>query len=245
MVVSGCAASRRVEGGSARAAAQHRPHEASGRRRPATCRQITGAVATAATGTFTPPVRAMCTYADLDAGIPAPDRDLGGWPKRTFPLCYHLLDEAKTPSTFPRQSTTKTRYTLSVPDARANYTADSCSLYTGLDSSVTINSGGEKIFRRGCRAAFRPPPAVVRTWWWRADPAIRWGTRWWHRSKPDPALTPRPDSFLCPCRRTHRPLQALPKYGSVFVDHVPAQPVGQADYRWPASRRRSGAPSTP
>ena len=71
-----------------------------------------------------------------------------------MPLGY-LGDQAKTERTFPVID--GVRY--SVPGDRASYTADGQLELHGRDS-VTINSGGEKIFAEEVEQALGPPPAV-------------------------------------------------------------------------------------
>ena len=71
-----------------------------------------------------------------------------------MPLGY-LGDEAKTARTFPVID--GVRY--SVPGDRARYTADGLLELQGRDS-VTINSGGEKIFAEEVEAALMAHPAV-------------------------------------------------------------------------------------
>lgn len=102
-----------------------------------------------------------------------------------MPLGYKG-DATKTAATFPVID--GVRY--SVPGDRARHLADGSIELLGRDS-VTINSGGEKIFAEEVESAVASHPAV-------ADvvvagrPSERWGRRWWpwsrwptaHRSPP-------------------------------------------------------------
>src|SRR5262249_44829184 len=117
--------------------------------------QITGAGAETTTGTFTPGPGMCIVSEDLTAVIPSPAGDLGWLAQEgRVPLGY-LGDEGKTRATFPVID--GVRY--SVPGDRANYTPDGLLELHGRDS-VTINSGGEKIFAEEVEAAFAHHPAV-------------------------------------------------------------------------------------
>ncbi len=117
--------------------------------------QISGAGADATTGTFTPGP-GMCIVAeDLDRVI-EPGADEQGWlaQRGRVPLGY-LGDATKTARTFPIIDGER----FSVPGDRAGYTAAGLLDLKGRDS-VTINSGGEKIFAEEVEAALSHHPAV-------------------------------------------------------------------------------------
>ena len=120
--------------------------------------QITGAGAPVSTGTFTPSAR----HGDRVRGPHPPPRagqprSWVGWPSSgRVPLGY-LGDEAKTARTFPVID--GVRY--SVPGDRARVTADGLLELHGRDS-VTINSGGEKIFAEEVEAALAHHPGGLR-----------------------------------------------------------------------------------
>ena len=78
-----------------------------------------------------------------------------------IPLGY-LGDAEKTARTFPVIDGVR----WSVPGDRARFLADGRIELLGRDS-VTINSGGEKIFAEEVEAAMAEHPDVT-TWWWPA-----------------------------------------------------------------------------
>jgi fatty-acyl-CoA synthase len=195
--------------------------------------QISGAGATATTGTFTPSAGMCIVDEDLTSVLPPTDGRLGWLAQRgRVPLGY-LGDEAKTARTFPVID--GQRY--SVPGDRARYTPDGLLDLQGRDS-VTINSGGEKIFAEEVEAALMAHrgvyDAVVA-----GRPSERWGNE-------VVAIVPRRDGhepsvedLLTECER-HVARYKLPK-AIVFVDRVVRSPAGKADYRW-AREQASKAP---
>ena len=118
------------------------------------------------------------------------------------PLGY-LGDEAKTARTFPVID--GVRY--SVPGDRARYTPDGLLDLHGRDS-VTINSGGEKIFAEEVEAALMRTTRPCTT---SSSPAAR-ASAGATRSSPScssaTAATPSADDLLAECETPHRPLQA-------------------------------------
>jgi acyl-CoA synthetase (AMP-forming)/AMP-acid ligase II len=186
--------------------------------------QITGAGGAVSTGTFTPG-RGMAIVSEDLSRVLAPGDDELGWLAQTgrVPLGY-LGDEAKTEKTFPVID--GVRY--SVPGDRARYDADGLLELHGRDS-VTINSGGEKIFAEEVEAALAHHPAVydvVVT----GRPSERWGNE-------VVAVVQRREGFevsvadlLEECER-HVARYKVPK-DVVFVDRVLRSPAGKADYRW-------------
>ena len=143
-----------------------------------------------------------------------------------MPLGY-LGDEAKTARTFPVID--GVRY--SIPGDRARHLANGEIQLLGRDS-VTVNSGGEKIFVEEVERAIAGHPAV-------ADvvvagrPSERWGPEvvavvqlaegaQGDRRRPS-SRRPRPTS----------PATSCPK-DVVFVERIQRSPSGKADYRWAA-----------
>ena len=197
--------------------------------------QITGADSPTSTGTFTPGQGMAIVSADLTRVLPPGDTELGWLAQRgRVPLGY-LGDPDKTARTFP--TIDGVRY--SVPGDRARVTADGLLELHGRDS-VTINSGGEKIFAEEVEAALAHHPGVydaVVT----GRPSDRWGEE-------VVAVVQRRDGFpveradlLAECER-HIARYKLPK-AIVFVDHVVRSPAGKADYRW-ARRTAEGIDPT-
>jgi fatty-acyl-CoA synthase len=157
----------------------------------------------------------------------APGHDGNGWLAQTgnVPLGY-LGDEAKTARTFPVID--GVRY--SIPGDRARHLADRSITLLGRDS-VTVNSGGEKIFVEEVERAIAGHPSV-------ADvvvtgrPSERWGSevvavvQLAEGSVGDSAS-------IVEHASEHIARYKLPKQ-VVFVDKVQRSPSGKADYRWAA-----------
>jgi fatty-acyl-CoA synthase len=186
--------------------------------------QITGAGSPVSTGTFTPGQGMAIVSEDLTHLLEPGTEELG-WLAQTgrVPLGY-LGDEAKTARTFP--TIAGVRY--SVPGDRARVTADGLLELHGRDS-VTINSGGEKIFAEEVEAALAHHPAVydvVVT----GRPSPRWGQEVVAVVQQREGFTVGPDELLAECER-HIARYKLPK-AILFVDRVMRSPAGKADYRW-------------
>jgi fatty-acyl-CoA synthase len=148
-----------------------------------------------------------------------------GWLARRnlIPLGY-LGDEAKTARTFPRIGSTR----WSVPGDRARLLADGNIELLGRDS-VTINSGGEKIFAEEVERAIAGHPAVY-------DvvvvgrPSERWGSEVVAvvQLVEDVVVT---DDDLVDEARKHIASYKLPK-AIVRRSAILRSPAGKADYRW-------------
>ncbi len=197
--------------------------------------QITGAGAPVSTGTFTPGTGMAIVSEDLSRLLEPGSEELG-WLAQTgrVPLGY-LGDEAKTARTFP--TVDGVRY--SVPGDRARVTADGLLELHGRDS-VTINSGGEKIFAEEVEAALAHHPAVydvVVT----GRPSPRWGQEVVAVVQLRDGFTAGPDELLAECER-HIARFKLPK-AILFVDRVVRSPAGKADYRWARATAESAAES--
>jgi len=186
--------------------------------------QVSGAGADATTGTFTPSPGMCIVSEDLTAVLPPSDHHLGWLAQHgRVPLGY-LGDEAKTAKTFPVID--GERY--SVPGDRARYTTDGLLDLQGRDS-VTINSGGEKIFAEEVEMAVKAHPGV-----YDCVVAGRPSERWGHevvaivRRREGADVTT--EDLLSEAGR-HIARYKLPK-GVVFVDEILRSPSGKADYRW-------------
>ena len=176
------------------------------------------------TGDFRPQPGSCVVSAELDRLL-TPGEEEVGWFAQTgrVPLGY-LGDAEKTARTFPVIE--GIRY--SVPGDRASIRADGSFEVLGRDS-VTINSGGEKIFAEEVEAALKHHPdvydAVVA-----GRPSERWGqevvaiVRLREGASPDRESLAREASG-------HIARYKLPKV-YVFVDKVERSPSGKADYRW-------------
>jgi fatty-acyl-CoA synthase len=186
--------------------------------------QFTSAGADATTGDFTPGVGMCIVDDDLERLIEPGDTEMG-WlaQKGRVPLGY-LGDQGKTERTFPVID--GVRY--SVPGDRANYTADGRLQLHGRES-VTINSGGEKIFAEEVEQALAHHPSVydaVVT----GRPSERWGNEVVAIVQLRDGHAADPDGLLAECAE-HLARYKLPK-DIVFVDKVLRSPAGKADYRW-------------
>ena len=139
------------------------------------------------------------------------------------PLGY-LGDAAKTARTFPVVD--GVRY--AVPGDRASIAADGTLHLYGRDS-VTINSGGEKIFAEEVEQALKHHPAVydavvVGT------PSERWGQQVTALVRLRDGARPSEDELRAVAAE-HVAAYKLPK-AFVFVDELVRAPSGKADYRW-------------
>jgi fatty-acyl-CoA synthase len=148
-----------------------------------------------------------------------------GWLARSgyVPLGYYG-DPEKTARTFP--TVNGVRY--SVPGDRASVEADGTLRLHGRDS-VTINTGGEKVFAEEVEQALKHHPAV-----WDAvvvgTPHDRWGQQVTAVVKLRDGHQVA-ESELRDAARDHLAAYKLPK-AFVFVDEVLRAPSGKADYRW-------------
>jgi fatty-acyl-CoA synthase len=156
--------------------------------------------------------------------LPPGHEGLGWWAKRgAVPLGY-LDDPEKTRKTFLEIE--GVRY--SVPGDRARHLADGSIELHGRDS-VTINSGGEKIFAEEVEHALKHHPdvydAVVA-----GRPSERWGQEVVAIVQLREGRQPTVASLLDECAK-HLARYKLPK-AFVFRDAIVRSPSGKADYRW-------------
>jgi fatty-acyl-CoA synthase len=159
------------------------------------------------------------------SGPVAPGSSEQGWLARSgaVPLGY-FRDPEKTAKTFP--VTDGVRY--AVPGDRAMLEADGRLRLLGRDS-VTINTGGEKVFAEEVEQALKHHPSVydavvVGT------PHARWGQQVTAVVRLRAGETPSEEALLA-VARAHIAAYKLPKR-FVFVDEIRRSPSGKADYRW-------------
>ena len=163
----------------------------------------------------------------------------GGWLARRdlIPLGY-LGDEAKTARTFPTIDGVR----WSVPGDRANVLADGRIQLLGRDS-VTINSGGEKIFAEEVERAVSAHPAVY-------DvvvvgrPSERWGNEVVAVVQFADGASATDEELAEVCARSIARYK-LPK-AYIHQTKIVRSPAGKADYRWAkdvAARSLSGTDS--
>jgi acyl-CoA synthetase (AMP-forming)/AMP-acid ligase II len=176
------------------------------------------------TGDFKPMAGAGVVSEDLTRVL-EPGSDEMGWFAQVgnVPLGY-LGDAEKSAKTFPVIDGTR----WSVPGDRARYREDGSIEVLGRDS-VTINSGGEKIFAEEVEHALKQHPEVFDTVV-AGRPSDRWG------QEVVAIVQLREDSTATAAdlraeAEKHIARYKLPKV-FVFRDAIQRSPSGKADYRW-------------
>ncbi|HXH58146.1 acyl-CoA synthetase [Iamia sp.] len=190
----------------------------------------------ASTGTFTPGPDTVVIDAATTRLLEPGAEETGWLAQRGYVPLGYLGDAEKTAGTFPVLD--GVRY--AVPGDRARWRADGIIELLGRDS-VTINSGGEKIFAEEVEMALAPHPSV-------ADVVVagRPSERWGHEvvavvQLVEGAAADVPG--LLAEAATHVARYKLPK-DFVFVPQVVRSPAGKADYRW-ARAQAEAAPDDP
>lgn len=176
------------------------------------------------TGRFAPTASAAIVSADLTRVLDADDHHEGWLAQRgRVPLGY-LGDPDKTASTFP--TIDGERY--AVPGDRARYDDAGLIELHGRES-VTINSGGEKVFAEEVEHAVKSHPqvfdAVVV-----GRPSERWGQEVVALVRLRDGADVADDELLEECGR-HIARYKFPK-AILRLDHIERSPSGKADYRW-------------
>jgi len=180
----------------------------------------------ATTGTFPVSAGNHVLAAALDCVLEPGDDELGWMAKSGRLALGYLGDQEKTERTYPLIA--GTRYV--VPGDRARITADGMIELHGRDS-VTINSGGEKIFAEEVEAAVMAHPAVYDCVV-AGRPSERWGNEVVAIVRLREGLHPDAGSLQDEARK-HIARFKVPK-AIVFVDEIVRSPSGKADYRWAA-----------
>ena len=164
---------------------------------------------------------------DLDRVLP-PGHDGLGWLAKSGRLALgYLGDPAKTSNTYPVVE--GVRY--AVPGDRAKLREHGVLELRGRDS-VTINSGGEKIFAEEVEAAIKAHRAVYDCVV-AGRPSERWGNEVVAVVRVREGHHPTDADLLAEAER-HVARYKLPKH-FVFVDEIVRSPSGKADYRWAKS----------
>ncbi len=178
----------------------------------------------AQTGTFALSPSARVLSQDLDRVL-QPDDDELGWLAQAgrVPLGY-LGDADKTARTFPVID--GVRY--SVPGDRARFSAEGAVEVLGRDS-VTINSGGEKIFAEEVEAALKHHRDVYDVIVC-GRPSERWGQEVCAIVQLRPGATPDAGALQGEAEK-HLARYKLPK-AFLFHDAIVRSPSGKPDYRW-------------
>lgn len=184
--------------------------------------------AQSASGRFAPNPGAVVVSEDLTRVL-APGDDEIGWlaQQGLIPLGY-LGDPDKTARTFPVIDGIR----HSVPGDRARWHADGEIELLGRDS-VTINSGGEKIFAEEVEAAIAEHPAVYDVVV-AGRPSTRWGSEVVAIVQLATGQQADAAGIIAEAAR-HIARYKLPKE-VVFVDRVLRSPSGKADYGWANSQ---------
>jgi fatty-acyl-CoA synthase len=170
-----------------------------------------------------------------DTAVLSPERDRilapgegDGWLARRdlIPLGY-LGDPDKTAQTFPTVDGTR----WSVPGDRARILPDGCIELLGRDS-LTINSGGEKIYVEEVERAIAAHPAVT-------DvvvvgrPSPRWGSEAVAIIALDAETSVTDDELIDTCRGSIADYK-IPK-AFIRAPMIIRSPAGKAEYRWAAA----------
>jgi 3-oxocholest-4-en-26-oate---CoA ligase len=189
----------------------------------------------ASTGTFDLTPGNHVLSADLDRVLAPGDPEIGWLAKSGRLALGYLNDPVKTARTYPVVD--GQRY--AVPGDRARLRADNVVELHGRDS-VTINSGGEKIFAEEVEAAIKAHPAVYDCVV-AGRPSQRWGNEVVAvvRIREGYEAT---DAELRAEAERHIARYKLPKV-ILRVPEIQRSPSGKADYRWAAGVARESATS--
>jgi fatty-acyl-CoA synthase len=190
--------------------------------------QFTSAGQKASSGRFLMNRATLVLNDDLSAPL-APGSPAQGWLARAghVPLGYYR-DPEKTAKTFPVVG--GTRY--AVPGDHATVASDGAITVLGR-GSVSINTGGEKVYPEEVEQALKSHPAVydavvVGT------PSERWG------EQVNAIVQLRPDVAATTDELRDFAARSLARYklpkAIMFVDRVVRSPSGKADYRWAKSQ---------
>ena len=178
----------------------------------------------ATTGTFPISPGNHVLSDDLTRELAAGDPEVGWLAKSGRLALGYLGDPAKTSRTYPIVD--GVRY--AVPGDRARLRADGIIELHGRDS-VTINSGGEKIFAEEVEAAIKAHPGVYDCVV-AGRPSERWGNEVVAIVRVREGFDV-DDAALRATAEHHIARYKLPK-AFVYVQEVLRSPSGKADYRW-------------
>lgn len=186
-----------------------------------------------ASGRFAPNPGAVVVSEDMTRIMSPGDEEIG-WLAQQGPIPLGYLDDPeKTARTFPVIGGIR----HSVPGDRARWHADGQIELLGRDS-VTINSGGEKIFAEEVEAAIAEHPDVydvVVT----SRPSTRWGNEVVALVQLANGASVDADGIIAEAAR-HIARYKLPK-AVVFCDRLQRSPSGKADYRWAKEQVAQGS----
>jgi 3-oxocholest-4-en-26-oate---CoA ligase len=191
----------------------------------------------ASTGTFAPSPTAVVLSEDRSRVLEPGEPELG-WLAQggRVPLGY-LGDPDKSARTFPTVG--GRRY--AVAGDRARILADGSVELHGRDS-VTINTGGEKVFAEEVEQALKRHPAVFDATVV-GRPSERWGQEVVAVVQLREGAAPPGDEELRAAAGRHLARYKVPK-AFVRVDRVERSPSGKPDYRWAAAVATAAHPAT-
>lgn len=184
--------------------------------------------AQSSTGRFTPNPGAVVVSEDMTRILQPGDDEIGWLAQQGYVPLGYLGDPQKSARTFPLIEGIR----HSVPGDRARWDADGGIDLLGRDS-VTINSGGEKIFAEEVEAAIAHHPAVY-------DvvvvgrPSQRWGNEVVAVVQLAEGADAGADDIIA-AAADHIARYKLPK-AVVFCAQIRRSPSGKADYRWARER---------
>ena len=176
------------------------------------------------TGSFAPSPSTGVVSEDMTRVLQPGDDHVGWFAQRGYVPLGYLGDEAKTARTFPVVE--GTRY--AIPGDRARFVEGGLIEVLGRDS-VTINSGGEKIFAEEVEGALKLHPAVY-------DAVVcgraseRWGQEVVAIVRLREGESASEQELLSECAK-HLARYKFPK-AFLFLDEIVRSPSGKADYRW-------------
>lgn len=187
-------------------------------------RQMTTKGKAVSTGTFRPDRESVVIDADMTRVLPVGD-PAGGWlaKRGRIPLGY-LADAGKTARTFP--TIDGIRY--AVPGDRAVHRGDGVVELRGRES-VTINTGGEKVFAEEVEAAISQHPDVYDVVV-AGRPSERWGQEVVAIVRLRDGAASTGDDLMSVAGQ-HVARYKLPKE-IILRDEIVRSPAGKADYRW-------------
>ncbi len=172
---------------------------------------------------FNPGTETGVVAADFSRVL-GPGGDEGWLARRTLIPLGYLGDAEKTARTFPVIDGVR----WSVPGDRARFLPDGRIELLGRDS-VTINSGGEKIFAEEVEAAMAEHPDVYDVVV-AGRPSERWGNEVVAIVQLRDGSDPSDEDLLDTCQH-HVARYKLPK-AIIRTAKVQRSPAGKADYRW-------------
>ena len=186
--------------------------------------QISNKQTGASTGKFVPGPDNVVVDEAMTKVLAPGHEGMGWWAKQGFVPLGYLDDAAKSERTFVMIGGTR----FAVPGDRARHLADGSIELHGRDS-VTINSGGEKIFAEEVEHALKHHPAV-----YDAVVAGRASERWGQEVVAIVQLREgvrATDADLSEECAKHIARYKLPK-AYIYRDAIVRSPSGKADYRW-------------